>query len=99
MQARGSIRFERRSASSAHAAGRSKSLILETRPRSALSVAAIQVRTADDSLNDVVHADLLTDTLPGYAGRMPYDDAGDIDGCDNAVTHAALGLSNKTCQP
>jgi hypothetical protein len=61
---------------------------------------AIQVwnTDADYGLNNIVYANLVTDTLPGYAVRMPYNDAGNVVGCDNTATQAALGMSNKTCQ-
>ncbi|MGI3779380.1 MAG: right-handed parallel beta-helix repeat-containing protein, partial [Janthinobacterium lividum] len=61
---------------------------------------AIQVwnTDADYGLDNIVYGNAVTDALPGYGVRMPYNDAGNVVGCDNTAPRAALGMSNKTCQ-
>ncbi|MBB3326704.1 fibronectin type III domain-containing protein [Microlunatus antarcticus] len=61
---------------------------------------AIQVWNTDTDygLNNIVYGNAVPDALPGYGVRMPYNDGGNVVGCDNAASRAALGMSNKTCQ-
>ncbi|HEY0239709.1 MAG TPA: hypothetical protein VGC37_14200, partial [Friedmanniella sp.] len=62
---------------------------------------AIQVwnTDADWGFNNIVYANAVTDALPGYAVRMPANDAaGNIVSCSNTGPSAAMGMSNKTCQ-
>ena len=61
---------------------------------------AIQVWNTDTTygLDNIVYANKVTDALPGYGIRMPYNEGGNVVGCDNSAAHATLGMSNKTCQ-
>ncbi|GAA3550305.1 hypothetical protein GCM10022197_01450 [Microlunatus spumicola] len=61
---------------------------------------AIQVwnTDADYGLNNIVYGNAVAGALPGYGVRMPFAEVGNVVGCDNAATQAALGMSNKTCQ-
>ncbi|WP_344741700.1 fibronectin type III domain-containing protein, partial [Microlunatus spumicola] len=61
---------------------------------------AIQVwnTTAGYGQNNIVYGNAIADALPGYAVRMPFNDGGNVVGCDNAAPAASLGMSNKSCQ-
>ncbi|HEY0237613.1 MAG TPA: fibronectin type III domain-containing protein [Friedmanniella sp.] len=62
---------------------------------------AIQVWNTDTDygFDNIVYGNAVNGALPGYAVRMPANEAaGNIVGCDNVAPQAAMGMTNKTCQ-
>ena len=48
--------------------------------------------------NNVAYANTAAAGIPGYNTRLPFNELGNVVGCDSPSTGAALGLSNKACQ-
>ena len=48
-------------------------------------------------MNNILYANHF-DRVPGYAVRLPYNELGNVLGCDNTIGAPSWGVSNKPCQ-
>ena len=49
-------------------------------------------------MNNIAYANHFDHAVPGYAVRLPYNELGNVVGCDNTIGNPSWGVSNKPCQ-
>ncbi len=49
-------------------------------------------------MNNIAYANHFDQNVPGYAVRFPYNELGNVVGCDNTIGNPSWGVSNKPCQ-